>query len=834
MTRLADGWGLRSFRGEAIFAVVGRKSRSKPRATALAVENRQSKPDDYSRHGPMEFARFGKVVVMRNNMTTEQHRNFLHYLAGRLPEVIAEIDAHVAAIVKIVREIHPLTLLHRAYWEQVGPMILNDGERTETKESVLAQRMVDYVQSMIAAVPPAPLQQAEVSDAAWGELLTHVEGVFEKLNRDYIMSRTADWPASGRGLPEEWQEFYVRALGMWCNVTGNRYHFQEVEYLRALLRPHAAVCLRLWGIDADQVVDGFGRVLHALSRGIGESLGSMHDSYETYRKLAESKDGAAVAAHQEQLKGDQQFQGALENIFGVGLFKVDDYLPKALLADLAWAPGECGDFIDGQEQSGWPTRIWPRTRRPFLVIDGSYYCFDVHTLFDHIYRVLQRAVLRREPDYRHEWEIAQKQVSEEFPVTLFRRILPQARIWPGVHYLSTERDGQGARKWCEADAVVACEDHLFVIEVKARVFTLAPPESHFESHVKSIERLIFEPADQGHRFLDTLKADGTVGLCDKNHVKIAELRHSDFVHTTVCAVTLDAFTELAAKSEHLAKLLGRNQVPRFWCLSIGDLMTYSELFPNPLRFLHFVEKRCQAIGSPKIQMNDELDHYGMYLKHNNYDIYAAELAGDTRINWNGYRKGVDDYFDARPREDPITLPAQEMPAIFDAIIDRLAETPNPQRRKAASTLLDWDGRTKDQIAAGIESVLKEQTIARRPKPYSIHGDGLGFTVYCWQQGVLEAGGHDATGHAKACMVLAQKEEWMLLEMFFDAEGKLARVQPAVFQARDLSETELAKFKPRVEQMREQRLKTAAAAGKLGRNDPCPCGSGQKYKKCCLA
>ena len=25
----------------------------------------------------------------------------------------------------------------------------------------------------------------------------------------------------------------------------------------------------------------------------------------------------------------------------------------------------------------------------------------------------------------------------------------------------------------------------------------------------------------------------------------------------------------------------------------------------------------------------------------------------------------------------------------------------------------------------------------------------------------------------------------------------------------------------------------AAEGKVGRNDPCPCGSGKKYKKCCL-
>jgi SWIM/SEC-C metal-binding protein len=28
------------------------------------------------------------------------------------------------------------------------------------------------------------------------------------------------------------------------------------------------------------------------------------------------------------------------------------------------------------------------------------------------------------------------------------------------------------------------------------------------------------------------------------------------------------------------------------------------------------------------------------------------------------------------------------------------------------------------------------------------------------------------------------------------------------------------------------LKTIVAEKKVGRNDPCPCGSGKKYKKCC--
>ena len=35
-------------------------------------------------------------------------------------------------------------------------------------------------------------------------------------------------------------------------------------------------------------------------------------------------------------------------------------------------------------------------------------------------------------------------------------------------------------------------------------------------------------------------------------------------------------------------------------------------------------------------------------------------------------------------------------------------------------------------------------------------------------------------------------------------------------------------------IREERVAACGRLdGKVGRNDPCPCGSGKKYKKCCL-
>lgn len=39
---------------------------------------------------------------------------------------------------------------------------------------------------------------------------------------------------------------------------------------------------------------------------------------------------------------------------------------------------------------------------------------------------------------------------------------------------------------------------------------------------------------------------------------------------------------------------------------------------------------------------------------------------------------------------------------------------------------------------------------------------------------------------------------------------------------------------RKELAREFRLSKMAVSNKVGRNDPCPCGSGRKYKKCCGA
>ena len=61
-----------------------------------------------------------------------------------------------------------------------------------------------------------------------------------------------------------------------------------------------------------------------------------------------------------------------------------------------------------------------------------------------------------------------------------------------------------------------------------------------------------------------------------------------------------------------------------------------------------------------------------------------------------------------------------------------------------------------------------------------------------------------------------------LESVFEENGWKYQIEFAPDKPEDISNLELL-LNP---------IKTRIAEKKVGRNEPCPCGSGKKYKKCC--
>lgn len=90
----------------------------------------------------------------------------------------------------------------------------------------------------------------------------------------------------------------------------------------------------------------------------------------------------------------------------------------------------------------------------------------------------------------------------------------------------------------------------------------------------------------------------------------------------------------------------------------------------------------------------------------------------------------------------------------------------------------------------------------------------------------------ALDHTYAVMLLDNEEERLLLESNYDTDGMLIDVTFTVMRAKAISAEKLLKLKDTAEALRVRRIDKTKALGKIGRNQPCPCGSGKKYIKCC--
>lgn len=148
-------------------------------------------------------------------------------------------------------------------------------------------------------------------------------------------------------------------------------------------------------------------------------------------------------------------------------------------------------------------------------------------------------------------------------------------------------------------------------------------------------------------------------------------------------------------------------------------------------------------------------------------------------------------------------------------------------------LLNCAGESRSNITSGIDEALKEQSEHQRSKPLSTYGD-IKITLFCWQEGLLERKKDFALDHARAAMLVAQDKERLLLELSFDATERLIDVNYSFLRLDDIPTFDVDKLKALAERLRFTRIQKAKQlGGKIGRNAYCPCGSGQKYKRCCL-
>lgn len=812
----------------------------------LNKKNRAKKrnPDEAFSFGPIRVGRFGNQVVWESNWDRAEHEKHVREMADGLPAIVEEINEAVCEVKTIVAANRPQELLLRAFWTLVKENIGVEVESDVGIEHAHAMRMIDYIQSMIAAVPRTQEVSEKVTEEDWEKLNEAVRKIFNLVGSSYSIGLSCKNQIENPDYDPRQDEFLFKARMYWCNVRGKQFHYHQISTLRETLAQHSNQIEKVYGISSNQLVDELHKIWHNLTFGIFEAFESLHQFRDkTLSSLEQLGADGFKAETTEELMSEAMADAELRNegtsafgkAFGYDLFDLEKAtkLPPKFLDDFSWKQGEESNFLAEGEFRGWPTKVWPTFRRPFIYIDGKYHCFDIHALFDHIYRQLEQQVFTHSQFLKNEWIETRKQTTESLPVKYLSKLLPNAKDFGEVYYRWKTGEKQ-KKNWCETDRLFVFDNVLFVIEVKAGAFTWTSPDDDFDAFVTSLRNLIEAPSKQGDRFIEYLESAEEVPIFDSAHEEIARVKRSDFASVIKCAITLDSFTEFAAQSQQLNSLNVVDGNTPTWSFSIDDMRVYSDIFENGMEFMHYVQIRYEALSSELLQLDDELDHLGLYLAHNNYPLHAQQIAGTSNPNlaFFGYRNSIDEFYVEKVRDEKVVSPlSQKMPQRLKEIIRKLDKSKLDGRLDVARHLLDLDGEWREKVFNVIDIELSVARQNGRTRPLSTYGD-VRITLMPWLFLSVPRSIEVGVAHVKALIHMNGETDRLLLEPVYSEEGELILLTWNHFTKGDISDEELTEVGERAAKIKADRIRKVSKLGKIGANQKCPCGSGKKYKKCC--
>ena len=791
--------------------------------------NKKQKPfkvDEYYNNGLFELARYGKVVSLRNLSTLEQHAQIQTYYKEEYTKVKERIDEKVNKLKNEISICNPLMLLKFINSMTMLTHMNKFSEFDYTTEENMIIRAQEYIQSILVSSDNYfdETESEEDQSKRWHSILAGVED----LNHEFLYFYNF-WAAHKKGTDEISEEIlhHIVESQMLYLVRGDRYQIFELEPLKKLLPPHNDVLMELFGVTAHQVIEGLEKLEYSMSQGLADALMDLGNKYDEFCKLVDEGIEPEVAIEDERNSTDS----ISDKVFGEALNDIS-YVTGwdgRLIDVLSLGIGECKTFFDDSEFSGWPIMEMPTKKKPFIKIDGIAYGFDYYSLFDNIYRTLQKEIFRLKPEYIDTWNKFQSLTSENMVKTLFLKLLPGATIYRENYYPT----GDSLKQMNENDLLITYENYLFIIEVKAGSFPRTPPIIDFDAHIKAYTKLAQEADSQCSRTIKYINEHQPAPFYDNEKQKKFEIsKLSDYKDVYSFSVTVDNFNEFSAKAEKMNFITLSSKTI---VISYDDLLSYENYFDSPIYFLHFLKQRKLAIDIPQIAMNDELDHLGMYIKHNMYSITASEFPAEQMVSWYGYREELDKYFCGLylPGLNPIK-PKQNIPDEITEILQLLEQEIDKNGIDVAHFLLDLPLEAKEHFCKAIHRALKRQPETGRMVAMSAFGE-IKYCLFVTIPNIKVISTAERQDYVLSAILSDESMPIMWIDLNYDKDRNLLSVKGKQCGYSDIPANDIDRLKELSVKYAKSRIESYQRQNhrKVGRNEPCPCGSGKKYKKCCI-
>ena len=620
-------------------------------------------------------------------------------------------------------------------------------------------------------------------------------------------------------------------------VRGSAYPTQVVRRIEGVMQGLESKLSALVGIGPCRACE----IIRALTAQVEDNVNGMRDAFREISargQVLAAKGNALIDADRTQLAA---YSDEMRRILGT--------------MEGEWSPtrAQIAARLGGVSESEWSALakavgLTPASRatlskvvnvqdRPLFFLDAErafclhgVACFDaVFTFFDNL--------LRNDASLRDQYGRCIADWMEAEIERQLQRLFPVASVIRNACF--PDPDNAGGET--EADVVVVWWPFLIVVDAKGK---RVAPEALRGSRTKlkqTIANNIQDAFIQSRRVVRVLERDGRIRFTEKATGRVIEVEQDRLRRVMPISVTLQSLsgipTQLAV-TQRLGLFKG-NAYP--WSVSIDDLDAVTRFASSPDVFLHYIERRTAHQNITVGLHGDELDIFGQYLGNRLHpSLYegrkeiAEHTAGPTTIAFSDGDEDFEPFYMAEWNGEPppSATVGLKVPPLIQSVLSELRNRVDDGARWVAFALLGLSHAALERLASALEDMKSNLAQGQRILRTTMREGDVVINV-------LAHRGLTKGDFFKNVTIRSRMEHYRTRPRATVTIGIDQRDTSQVFEVAQWLEGPW-EYEPVMEKLlagdrgQPRIVQMPHGARKPGRNDPCPCGSGKKFKKCCIS
>lgn len=461
----------------------------------------------------------------------------------------------------------------------------------------------------------------------------------------------------------------------------------------------------------------------------------------------------------------------------------------------------------------------------FVTSDGRVFPSDLGHCFGRLVESIERVLEASE--LRNEYVTHRGDYLEAAAAKALRDVFGESQVFQPLRYPDPDHNYE---RDTDLDLLVYAPPFLVLGECKSNHMKLPSRREDVDGIKSSVQKIVGDSYEQARRALKYLEDKDEAVFREKGTGREVKLRRSELRRVFLLSVSQRHLANITSELANLDVfgLARMDQYPVSMHLATLQLVLQSA--KHRATFLHYLERRQQLPDGPIEFMGDELDYFGCYLA-NRFQVGSfRDNRGSTPrfVALEGFTIQYDAYmYGQRGEGPPVPLPTLDLPLQVRRLYEHLHERETPNGLYIAFALLDLPDASLSDIESNI--VNSRQYAIKQGGANSLStfsGDTMvTVTVGNRAEEELLLKFTTARGLTEKYRNQARRSISFGIELESERPFEHALYTEFEWVQNDSMDEITARQKPRL-------VKTSL--GKLpGRNDPCPCDSGKKFKKCCM-